>query len=243
MFRAMCRSTWLPLRCNQCRRGLRQRPDLAVCAARGRLYAGDRLPVAHSRPGAAWIFPWLDDRQPRSARGTAFPERRAQTLARRRISSRRRSAEGSWLLVPAYDDTAGVTAAFNNLLVRSIGRLGPISTSALRASRGLERCRKPHRDAPGQPRDQAVHVAARDRLCRGRDDPHREQLQVPPERFAALPERPAGRSRECGPIPDSCSRCIGWGQEVVRDGAYAAVCFSSPVRGAQLQAGPDARGF
>ena len=59
------------------------------------------------------------------------------------------------ILLPAYDDAAGVTAAFNrNLLVRLNREAGADFDPALRPSRGVERRRKPHRDAPGQPREQ-----------------------------------------------------------------------------------------
>ena len=59
------------------------------------------------------------------------------------------------VLVPAYDDAAGVTAAFNlNLLDVLNQRLTPISTDRLRSHRRLGRRERMDRDAsPGQAED------------------------------------------------------------------------------------------
>jgi uncharacterized SAM-dependent methyltransferase len=76
------------------------------------------------------------------------------------------------VLEAAYNDRAGVTAAFN-----------------------LRRTR-PHRDASREPRlPRGRHRGRGFRVCRGRDDPHRELLQV---RARTVPGDRAGRGLRAG---------------------------------------------
>ena len=107
------------------------------------------------------------------------------------------------VLNAAYNDAAGVTAKFNlNLLTRINRELGanfdldgflPPGVLQFRAS--------PHRDAS---RQQEAAEGARgrphDRVPRGRDDPHREQLQIHARsRSARWRAARAGRRRRYGP--------------------------------------------
>ena len=101
---------------------------------------------------------------PRSARATLGPRSRFLVGADLR--------KDPAVLLPAYDDAAGVTAAFNrNLLVRLNREAGGgFRRQPLRAPRRLERRGEPHRDAPGQPlRPGGAGRRPADPLRRGRD--------------------------------------------------------------------------
>ena len=83
------------------------------------------------------------------------------------------------ILLPAYDDAQGVTAAFNlNLLVRLNREAGADFDLSAFAHRAVwNDAGKPDRDAPGQPArsDGSVSLVRRS-ISPRRDDPHREQL-------------------------------------------------------------------
>ena len=96
-------------------------------------------------------------------------------------------------LVAAYDDAAGVTAAFNkNILVRLNRELdADFDAGDIRAPRGVEQGGVKDGDAPGEPdRPEREYCRARfdSRFRSRRDHPHREQLQIP-----ARPGRSAAR--------------------------------------------------
>jgi dimethylhistidine N-methyltransferase len=109
------------------------------------------------------------------------------------VGARATLGAGSWLVVgvdvrkdpslllPAYNDSARVTEAFNlNLLVR-LNREAAASfdTAAVRTPRDLERRGKPHRNAPDQPRaPDRIRGRSADPVRGGRIDPHGEQLQA-----------------------------------------------------------------
>ena len=85
------------------------------------------------------------------------------------------------VLEAAYDDAQGVTAAFNlNLLARINRELGADFDLAQWRHKALyNEAQGPYRDAPGLSRGPAGEPAGADLpLCRGRDHPHRELLQV-----------------------------------------------------------------
>jgi uncharacterized SAM-dependent methyltransferase len=90
------------------------------------------------------------------------------------------------VLHAAYNDAQGVTAAFNlNLLTRINRELGAdFDLARFRAPRLLQRRRKPHRNAPGEPAGAARRSGRRGvPFPRRRNDPHRVLLQVPPRRL------------------------------------------------------------
>ena len=112
---------------------------------------------------------------PGSTIGNLDPDAATAFLASARLSL----GAGSWfllgadlrkspkLLLPAYNDAAGVTAAFNLNLLR---RLNREAGANFRPGRfpprgGVERSRKPDRDAPVSTREQTVHCGGqRDRV-------------------------------------------------------------------------------
>ncbi len=117
------------------------------------------------------------------------------------------------VLVPAYDDAAGVTAEFNKNVLRVINReLGAdFDTERLRPRRGLGRRARVDRDAPAQPRRPAG-ACRRPRsgraLRRRGGDAHRDLRQVPPARGGHR----ARRGRACasaagGPTARAGSAC------------------------------------
>jgi hypothetical protein len=134
-------------------------------------HAGDLPQLLPARGALA-----VPRRPPNAAASTSRARRSATSRPRRRRSSShdgaRRRADGGALLIGidlrkdratlerAYDDAAGVTAAFNrNLLVRINRELGAdFALDALPAPRALERAARSHRDAPRQHAAQTVRV-------------------------------------------------------------------------------------
>ena len=90
-------------------------------------------------------------------------------------------------LLAAYDDTRGVTAAFNLNLLERINREldGDIPLDAFRHEARWNDILVAHRDAPGRDARRALHrFRPRVRLCQRLIDPHREQPQIRPSRGA-----------------------------------------------------------
>ena len=103
------------------------------------------------------------------------------------------------ILNAAYNDAAGVTAAFNLNLLRAYQSRARrhFRSRYLRASRLLQPRAQPHRDAPRQPQAAEGEGRRQDRrIPRRRNHPHREQLQIQPrvaDRFGARCRLAAGR--------------------------------------------------
>ena len=194
--RPMCRSTSPCRRCCRCARGWRGRIRGWRCI--------------RSRP-ISWTRLGCPPRS-RACRGSgSFPARRSATSIRprpaaslrwraARLGTRARFLVGADLrkdpsvLLPAYDDAAGVTAAFNrNLLVRLNREAGAdfdVEAFAHRAVWNDAESRiEMHLVSRG---DQTVRVAGQhDPLRARRDHPHREQLQA----HARTLHRDRGRGR------------------------------------------------
>ncbi len=107
------------------------------------------------------------------------------------------------ILNAAYNDAAGVTAAFNlNLLVRMNRELGANFRLECFEHHAFYQSRaQPHRDAPRQPEAAEGEGCRRDRrFPRRRDHPHREQLQIlASTRCGRWPAASAGCPTACGP--------------------------------------------
>ncbi len=105
-------------------RSARDYPDLTVAPLRGRLHQR-AAPAARDRgPSARRLLPGLDHRQLHAGRGRGPPGQRATACwgrARPSWSASTSSRTGD-VLVAAYDDAQGVTAAFNNNLLARINR-------------------------------------------------------------------------------------------------------------------------
>ena len=181
--RPMCRSTSRP----KCWR--RKRPNCARDYPRLKV-----LPVAadftkpfrcrrQSPACRARIFPRLDHRQFRAARGLRVP-----APCRRACSGPAPSSiigvdlvKDAAVLNAAYNDAAGVTAKFNlNLLARINRELGADFDLDELLPPGVLQQRAPAGgNAPRQPQaPEGAYCGRHDRIPRRRNHPHREQLQI-----------------------------------------------------------------
>ena len=191
----------------QMRARLRQRrPDLLVCVVPADFMDVAALPTAGSVVAAAWFLSRIDDRQSRSTGGATFP-------ASARVA-RWGASRGSWwasicartppILLPAYDDAQGVTAAFNrNLLVRLNREAGAdfdLDAFAHRAEWNDDASRiEMHLVSL---REQVVRVAGEAiRFARGETIHTENSYKYAPERFAELAE--AGRMAQRGTVDRS----------------------------------------
>ena len=156
---------------------------------------------AGARAAAARFLPWIDDRQSRSAEARRFLQRARAALGDQSsflvgVDLRKDPA----ILLPAYDDSQGVTAAFNrNLLVRLNREAGAdFDLSCVRPSRRVERRSEPDRDAPGEPArpDRSASPARRSGLPRGETIHTENSYKYAPERFAALADAAGWHSAE-----------------------------------------------
>ena len=92
------------------------------------------------------------------------------------------------ILIPAYNDGRGVTAAFNlNLLARINRELdGDFDLARFAHDAVYNETDGPHRDASGEPcRPDGARAGPRIRLCRRRAHPHRELAQIHDPRIPA----------------------------------------------------------
>ena len=117
-------------------------------------------------------------------------------------------------LLAAYDDAAGVTAAFNlNLLRRANRELGAdFDVAALRAPRHLRRPPRAHRHAPRQPRRAERHA------CSAADSASRRASASTPSIRTSTISRASrcwrsarvGSHKACGPTRSACSACTSF---------------------------------
>ena len=177
----------------------REFPWLRIAPVAGDFSRPLDIPVRRGTPTRG-LLPRLDHRQP-DARGSARLPLACRAAWRATHAGRRRPEEGPGVLHAAYNDTRGVTAAFNlNLLARINRELGAdFDLRRFRHYAFYNPARGPHRDAPGGAA--SAHGAARRPplpLRRGRDHPHREFLQVLARGVRARSPREGGLPRHEG---------------------------------------------
>ena len=84
-------------------------------------------------------------------------------------------------VLPAYDDSAGVSRAFNLNILSHINHLADWRSGSelLRTQGAVESSRRTSGDVPREsPRTERADRGAFDPLCRGRNNPDRHQLQI-----------------------------------------------------------------
>ena len=116
------------------------------------------------------------------------------------------------MLLAAYDDAAGVTAAFNlNALEHLNRRLGTDFDPPALSPRGVECGRVADRDASREPARQLVRVGdAFVSFAEGEPLVSEYSHKCTPEMFAAQARAAAGMSSRCGPIRANGSACSCW---------------------------------
>ena len=142
------------------------------------------------------------------------------------------------ILLPAYDDAQGVTAAFNlNLLVRLNREAGADFDLSAFAHRAVwNDAGEPDRDAPGQPArpDGSVSPARRSTSPSGETIHTENSYKYAPEHFAALAEKAGWHGGTVDAIRRGCSHCICWSPDAGPEARaflhYAASAMCSPVR-------------
>ena len=194
------------------------------------------LPLIARREAEARLLLRLDHRQSHPRRGTRL-SRQCRAAARRRrasSSSASTSRSRSSILLPAYNDAKGVTAAFNlNLLARINRELGgDFDLTRFAHDAVYDEAARPHRDVSGEPcAAERACARAHLRLRRRRAHPHRELAQIYGRRVPGARERlgwqPVKAWTDPGP---NCSACISCGTTSKVMPALAALAYFGEYR-------------